>query len=308
MSLTAEEYSWFRRFLALRDRLVGRPDARLFFFTSTPNPCKNLNNYFLGAWVSMGLPGKPTFMDVRTSIATHARNTHSKADRDKVAKFALRGGVGGGGGLAREASRGGKEGRKRKAKSKHGRGAAKRRRDESPPSSPPTSESSLEEEGEAVPYQESGVSSLDSPPSLEKYPGEKAESPDSTSSVGASPVRTPSDLSAPSAEPASPAVHQPEEADPEQADPEPEQAVPALDLLSRPKRGVGAARKEVVVLTPVKPAMSPLSWSKIFRVSGGPWKRPESSYEIVKMFCVPCSINVFIVWFFINKCSCSFQK
>ncbi|XP_073730752.1 uncharacterized protein [Misgurnus anguillicaudatus] len=79
LSLTAEEYGWFRRFLALRDRLVGGPDARLFFYTSTPNPCKNLNNYFQGAWVSMGLPGKPTFMD--------ARNTHSKADREKVSKF-----------------------------------------------------------------------------------------------------------------------------------------------------------------------------------------------------------------------------
>ncbi|XP_073730751.1 uncharacterized protein [Misgurnus anguillicaudatus] len=93
LSLTAEEYGWFRRFLALRDRLVGGPDARLFFYTSTPNPCKNLNNYFQGAWVSMGLPGKPTFMDVRTSRTyprkrrTHARNTHSKADREKVSKF-----------------------------------------------------------------------------------------------------------------------------------------------------------------------------------------------------------------------------
>nr|XP_055065259.1 uncharacterized protein LOC129447519 [Misgurnus anguillicaudatus] len=35
LSLTAQEYGWFRRFLALRDRLVGGPDARLFFYTST---------------------------------------------------------------------------------------------------------------------------------------------------------------------------------------------------------------------------------------------------------------------------------
>ncbi|XP_073730818.1 uncharacterized protein [Misgurnus anguillicaudatus] len=289
LSLTAEEYGWFWRFLALRDRLVGGPDARLFFYTSTPNPCKNLNNYFQGAWVSMGLPGKPTFMDVRTSIATHARNTHSKADREKVSKFmchdtstadrfyamnlnvkqavehrrlfegAL---VGEEVSPAKPAAE--EEGQgKRKRKTKHGRGAPKRRRDESPPSSPPTS--SPEEESEAVPFQESGVSSLDSPPSLEKYPGEKEESPDSSSSssVGASPVRTPSKLSAPSAEPASPAVHDPEQADPRQA--EPEQAAPPLGLLSRPKR---AAKRPVVVLTPVKPTLSPLSRNKICRVSG----------------------------------------
>ncbi|XP_073711507.1 uncharacterized protein [Misgurnus anguillicaudatus] len=242
----------------------------------------------------MGLPGKPTFMDVRTSIATHARNTHSKADREKVSKFmchdtstadrfyamnlnvrqavehrrlfegAL---VGEEVSPAKPAAE--EEGQgKRKRKTKHGRGAPKRRRDESPPSSPPTS--SPEEESEAVPFQESGVSSLDSPPSLEKYPGEKEESPDSSSSssVGASPVRTPSELSAPSAEPASPAVHDPEQADPEQADPgqaEPEQAAPPLGLLSRPKR---AAKRPVVVLTPVKPTLSPLSRNKICRVSG----------------------------------------
>ncbi|XP_073719994.1 uncharacterized protein [Misgurnus anguillicaudatus] len=225
MSLTAEEYGWFRRFLALRDQLVGGPDACLFFSHRHPTPVRISTTTFRGlgcrwacrgsqlSW-TCGPPSSPT------------------------------------------------------------------RKDESPTSSPPTSESSTEEEGEAVPYQESGVSSLDSPPSLEKYQGENMASSDSSSSssIRASPVRTPSDLSAPSGEMASPAVHDPEQADPEQADPEqavpeqadpeqavPEQAAPALGLLSRPKRVV---RKPVVVLTPVKPALSPLSRSKICRVSG----------------------------------------
>ncbi|XP_073729949.1 uncharacterized protein [Misgurnus anguillicaudatus] len=87
LSLKKEEYHWFRRFLALREHLVGGPEAVYFCYTSTPNPCKNLNNYFQGAWVSMGLPGKPTFTDIRTSIATHARNTHNSDNRQKVAKF-----------------------------------------------------------------------------------------------------------------------------------------------------------------------------------------------------------------------------
>nr|XP_055062966.1 uncharacterized protein LOC129446029 isoform X2 [Misgurnus anguillicaudatus] len=114
LSLKKEEYHWFRRFLALREHLVGGPEAVYFFFTSTPNPCKNLNNYFQGAWVSMGLPSKPTFTDVRTSIATHARNTHNSDNRQKVAKLmchrgappVVRGGVGGGGGVAVQAGRG----------------------------------------------------------------------------------------------------------------------------------------------------------------------------------------------------------
>lgn len=35
----------------------------------------------------MGLPGTPTFTDVRTAIATHAKNTHCPEDRHKVAQF-----------------------------------------------------------------------------------------------------------------------------------------------------------------------------------------------------------------------------
>ncbi len=43
----------------------------MFFFTSKPSPCKNLNAYFQEAWKSMGLPGCPTFTDIRTAIVTH---------------------------------------------------------------------------------------------------------------------------------------------------------------------------------------------------------------------------------------------
>ncbi|XP_073767097.1 uncharacterized protein si:dkey-19f23.1 isoform X4 [Danio rerio] len=71
LSLNREEYSWFRRFLALRAGLPGGSQATYFFFTSRASPCRTLNKYFQSAWLSMGLPGKPTFTDVRTAIATH---------------------------------------------------------------------------------------------------------------------------------------------------------------------------------------------------------------------------------------------
>ncbi|XP_056308662.1 uncharacterized protein LOC130220326 [Danio aesculapii] len=87
LSLNKEEYSWFRRFLQLRASLPGGSQASYFFFTSRPSPCRTLNKYFQSAWTSMGLPGKPTFTDVRTAIATHAKNSHSSEDRRKVAQF-----------------------------------------------------------------------------------------------------------------------------------------------------------------------------------------------------------------------------
>ncbi|XP_051538590.1 uncharacterized protein LOC127431957 isoform X1 [Myxocyprinus asiaticus] len=83
ISLFEEEYEWGRRFINIKDELPGGADATFFFFTSRPNPCKNLNNYFKEAWKVMGLPGCPTFTDLRTSIATHAKNTHKPEDRQK---------------------------------------------------------------------------------------------------------------------------------------------------------------------------------------------------------------------------------
>ncbi|KAI7805290.1 hypothetical protein IRJ41_004054 [Triplophysa rosa] len=87
--LMEEEYEWALRFrfLRLKDQLPGGLGAKLFFFVSTPNPCKNLNNYFQEAWKAMGLPGCPTFTDVRTSIASHAKFTHAPENRLKLCKF-----------------------------------------------------------------------------------------------------------------------------------------------------------------------------------------------------------------------------
>ncbi|XP_067284388.1 uncharacterized protein [Pseudorasbora parva] len=85
--LDAEEYEWLQDFLSMRSTLVGGNNAYYFFFTSKPSSSKNLNQYFQEAWAGMGLPGTPTFTDVRTSIATHAKNTHSPENWYKVVQF-----------------------------------------------------------------------------------------------------------------------------------------------------------------------------------------------------------------------------
>ncbi|XP_056336106.1 uncharacterized protein LOC130246963 [Danio aesculapii] len=87
IALTEEEWGWVQRFLSIKDQLPGGTNPKYLFFTSTPNPCKNLNNYFQDAWKSMGLPGCPTFTDVQRSIASHARFTHSTEDWLKISKF-----------------------------------------------------------------------------------------------------------------------------------------------------------------------------------------------------------------------------
>nr|XP_055049616.1 uncharacterized protein LOC129435188 [Misgurnus anguillicaudatus] len=228
LSATVEEFGWFHRFLALKNRLVGSKTATYFFFTSTPNPCKNLNNYFQGAWVSMGLPGKPNFTDLRTSIATHAKNSHSVDNRRKVAQSmchdtstankyyamnlnsrqavehrrlfeqAL---------LGEEASPEKEQGVKRKAKSQHCRSGKRAGAKEASPSESTSSSSSKEEE--KVPFQESGVSTLDSPSSLETYPT-NLESPDRSSSSSSSSVVPPSTRASPDA--GSPELSVPERA------------------------------------------------------------------------------------------------
>ncbi|CAM4574980.1 unnamed protein product [Leuciscus chuanchicus] len=87
IAVTTEEYGWMQRFLKIRRRLPGGSTAKYFFFTSTSNICKKLVTYFRSSWKAMGLPGSPNFTDLRTSIASHAKFTHSESDRLKISKF-----------------------------------------------------------------------------------------------------------------------------------------------------------------------------------------------------------------------------
>ncbi|XP_057204406.1 translation initiation factor IF-2-like [Triplophysa rosa] len=230
LSLTCEEYGWFRHLLRLRDGLVGGPSARYFFYTSTPNPCKNLNNYFQGAWVSMGLPGKPTFTDIRTSIATHAKNSHGTDSRQKVAQFmchdtstadkfyavnlnarqavehrrlfeeALEG-VEASPTRADDTLAARKRPIKRKGKMS-GLERSKKQRAESPCFSL-TPGSTSSEEAETVPYQESGVSALESEESLAEFPSALAQSSPASSCPGPTSPESESPAEAASPEPAS---------------------------------------------------------------------------------------------------------
>nr|XP_055062880.1 uncharacterized protein LOC129445914 [Misgurnus anguillicaudatus]XP_055062881.1 uncharacterized protein LOC129445914 [Misgurnus anguillicaudatus] len=70
IALSKEEYAWFTRFLEIKNELVGGPGAKFFFFTSSTKACKNLNNYFQAVLVDIGLPGSPTFTDLRSAIVT----------------------------------------------------------------------------------------------------------------------------------------------------------------------------------------------------------------------------------------------
>nr|XP_055062895.1 uncharacterized protein LOC129445926 [Misgurnus anguillicaudatus] len=79
---TKEEYTWALRFLEIKDQLPGGTTATFFFFTSMPNPCKNLNNYFQEAWKFIDFPGTPTFTDIRTSIASHL-SVFSQIDKNR---------------------------------------------------------------------------------------------------------------------------------------------------------------------------------------------------------------------------------
>nr|XP_055065247.1 uncharacterized protein LOC129447508 [Misgurnus anguillicaudatus] len=284
LSLTKEEYHWFRRFLALREDLVGGPEAVYFFFTSTSNPCKNLNNYFQGAWVSMGLPGKPTFTDIRTSIATHARNVHNPDNRQKVAKFMCHD-------TSNLSSRQAVEHRrlfeealmgvevspskpaeeeqqptKRRAKSKHGAKAKRTKRAASPPDSPPSTSSSEEE---PVTYQESGVSSLESPSSLEEYPTHLE--PESSVAASSSKPSSPRPAESPEHAAQEPATSEPAASEPAASEPaasEPAASEPATseptaseptapEPAARPKRPVRTTRKKpMVVLSPLKVSLA----------------------------------------------------
>ncbi|XP_042170821.1 uncharacterized protein LOC112240294 [Oncorhynchus tshawytscha] len=87
MSLTKEEYSWFSDFLKFKHCLPGGNKAQYFFFNSTNTEIKNLPVYLREAWKEMGLPGRPSFTDLRTSIFSHVKNVLPNADGETLADF-----------------------------------------------------------------------------------------------------------------------------------------------------------------------------------------------------------------------------
>lgn len=76
------EFQWLEKWLELRERL--RPKTNLVFFCSNEGYVKNLVKYLQLAWSEMGLPGRPTFIDIRSAVATHAKAFHSEEVRRKL--------------------------------------------------------------------------------------------------------------------------------------------------------------------------------------------------------------------------------
>ncbi|XP_056298488.1 uncharacterized protein LOC130211638 [Pseudoliparis swirei] len=67
--LTFEEFSWLERWLEIRKHLS--PKNRRVFVTRGDGPVKNMVRYLQTAWAQMGLPGRPTFTDLRTAVSAH---------------------------------------------------------------------------------------------------------------------------------------------------------------------------------------------------------------------------------------------
>ncbi|KAK2808702.1 hypothetical protein Q5P01_000621, partial [Channa striata] len=83
--LHPDEYEWFQTWLEIRQTCF--PTGKNVFFTPGRGPPKNLVKYMQAAWADMGLPGKPTFIDLRTAVSAHAKNVHSAEQSREMRSF-----------------------------------------------------------------------------------------------------------------------------------------------------------------------------------------------------------------------------
>lgn len=80
--LVPDEFQWLKRWLHLRAML--KPDSDRVLITGQKSGCKDLVKYLQSAWGHMGLQGKPTFIDIRSAISTHAKTFHCPEVRTKL--------------------------------------------------------------------------------------------------------------------------------------------------------------------------------------------------------------------------------
>ncbi|XP_044043737.1 uncharacterized protein LOC122872093 isoform X2 [Siniperca chuatsi] len=80
-----EEFNWLETWLEIREKCD--PPNNLVFFTAGKGPAKNMVRYMQGAWAEMGLPGRPSFIDIRTAVSAHAKNVHAAKVRSRMATF-----------------------------------------------------------------------------------------------------------------------------------------------------------------------------------------------------------------------------
>jgi len=50
IALFEDEYEWAQHFLKMKNNLLGGETATFWYFTSKPNPCKNLKDTLENTW------------------------------------------------------------------------------------------------------------------------------------------------------------------------------------------------------------------------------------------------------------------
>ncbi|XP_043968257.1 uncharacterized protein LOC122828610 [Gambusia affinis] len=83
--LDADEFGWITRWIAVRATL--KPTCDLVLFSTTHGRVKSLARDAQRAWCEMGLRGNPTMTDIRSSVATLARNTQSVDVRSQMCRL-----------------------------------------------------------------------------------------------------------------------------------------------------------------------------------------------------------------------------
>ncbi|KAJ8390490.1 hypothetical protein AAFF_G00102870 [Aldrovandia affinis] len=83
--LEPTEYRWMRTWVDLRK--ARGPQNNLFFTMTGKGPAKSLLKFFQAAWAEMGLPGRPTFTDIRTAVSTHNHQINDEEVKKLVADY-----------------------------------------------------------------------------------------------------------------------------------------------------------------------------------------------------------------------------
>lgn len=83
--LKREEFMWLEQWLKIRARL--RPNTDLVLCSGSKSVNRVIDNHLRNAWSEMGLPGRPTFTDIRTAVATHVKNLNPTEQRARMSHF-----------------------------------------------------------------------------------------------------------------------------------------------------------------------------------------------------------------------------
>ncbi|XP_016516802.1 uncharacterized protein LOC107833086 [Poecilia formosa] len=83
--LTAEEFRWLEAWMQIRARL--QPTCDLVFFNTNGGMIEKLSKFTRAAWRELGMPGSPSLTDLRTAVATMARDSQTSEVRKEMARL-----------------------------------------------------------------------------------------------------------------------------------------------------------------------------------------------------------------------------